>query len=255
MIRPTAGSVRVFGLDARGGRARIHARVGYLPGESGLYDRLTAAEYLRFFASLRGGVPERAARDLAERLGLDLRERIRAMSHGTRQKVAVVQAFMHRPDLLVLDEPTQGLDPLVQREFAALVDEARREGRTVFLSSHVMPEVERLCDRVAVIREGRLITVEDIGTLKARAIRTVWIHFDAPVPAEVFAGLPGVREAVASGDEVRCTVEGPLDPLVKTAARYPVVDLSSHEPSLEEIFLAFYGPHEPHEPEESRDAA
>jgi ABC-2 type transport system ATP-binding protein len=147
---------------------------------------------------------------------------------------------MHRPELLVLDEPTQGLDPLVQMEFHRLIEEVRAEGRTVFLSSHVMPEVERLCDRVAIIREGRLVAVEDVGNLKARAVRSISIHFEGPVPASAFEALPSVREVVAQGDVLHVTVAGPVDAVVKEAARHEVVNLESHEPSLEDIFLTFY---------------
>jgi ABC-2 type transport system ATP-binding protein len=179
--------------------------------------------------------------ELAERLDCRLDARVRSLSHGNKQKVAVIQAFMHRPELLVLDEPTQGLDPLVQQEFHGLVEECRAEGRTIFLSSHIMPEVERLCDRVAIIRDGRVVAVEDVGDLKARALRTLEIHFARPVPPESFAGLPGVRDARAQGDAIRLTVTGRLDPVIKAAARFEVVGLTSHEPSLEDIFLDFYG--------------
>jgi ABC-2 type transport system ATP-binding protein len=180
-------------------------------------------------------------RRLAERLALRLETRIRSLSHGNKQKVGLVQAFMHRPELLVLDEPTTGLDPLVQQEFHTMVAEARLGGSTVFLSSHVMPEVERLCDRVGIIREGRLVAVEDVGDLKARAIRTLDIRFARPVPGEAFAGLPGVQKIEVQGDLVHLTVSGHLDAVVKAAARYEVVDITSNEPTLEEVFLTFYG--------------
>jgi ABC-2 type transport system ATP-binding protein len=241
MIRPTSGRITVFGLNSNADAVEIHRRTGYLPGEMALYDRLTGAEYLRYLADLRGGVDDAYALELAERLSCDLGMRIRSLSHGNRRKVALIQAFMHRPELLVLDEPTQGLDPLVQQEFHRLIEEVRSEGRTVFLSSHVMPEVERLCDRVAIIREGRLVAVEDVGDLKAHAVRTISIHFARPVPAPAFDRLPGVREVLAQGDVLHVTVAGPVDAVVKQAACHDVVDLESHEPSLEDIFLTFYG--------------
>ncbi len=243
-IRPTSGRVALFGLDSRDDAVEIHRRIGYLPGELALYEKLTGAELLQHFASLRGGVDEAYVRELAARLDCDPSARIRSLSHGNKQKVALIQAFMHRPELLVLDEPTTGLDPIVQQEFHRLVEEIREEGRTVFLSSHVMPEVERLCDRVAIIREGRLVAVEDVGEMKSKAVRTIDIHFAKPVAAEAFAQLPGVREIAAQGDVLHITVAGPLDAIVKEAARHEVVDLESHEPSLEEIFLAFYGKEE-----------
>ena len=243
-IRPTAGTATVLGLDSRRDSIEIHRRTGYLPGEGALYDRLTGGEYLRYLAELRGGVDWNVVVELAERLDCDLSVKIRALSHGNKQKVSLIQAFMHRPELLVLDEPTQGLDPLVQQEFHEMVEEVRREGRTVFLSSHVMPEVDRLCDRVAIIREGRLVAVEDVGDLKSRQVRKLDIHFAEPPRPDLFAGVPGVSEIAVNGDTVRVTVAGTIDAVVKAAARFEVVDLTSHEPSLEDIFLTYYGKEE-----------
>lgn len=240
LIRPTAGTATVFGLDSRRDSIEIHRRTGYLPGEGALYDRLTGGEYLRYLAELRGGVDWKVVVGLAERLDCDLSVRIHALSHGNRQKVSLIQAFMHRPELLVLDEPTQGLDPLVQQEFHQIVEEVRREGRTVFLSSHVMPEVERLCDRVAIIREGRLVAVEDVGDLQERQVRTLEFRFAQPPRPDLFGGSPGVREVTMNGDTIRVTVAGSIDGVVKAAARFEVVDLKSHEPSLEDIFLTYY---------------
>jgi ABC-2 type transport system ATP-binding protein len=241
LIRPTSGRATVLGLDSHRDSVQLHRRIGYLPGEFNLYEQMTGAEYLSYFAQLRGGVDAAYTAELAERFDLDLVMKIKSLSHGNRQKVALLQAFMHRPELLVLDEPTQGLDPLMQQEFYRLLAEARAGGRTVFLSSHVMPEIERTCDRVGIIREGRLVTVEDIGDLRAKEIRTLEVHFAAPVAPDGFEHLPGVREVVAIGDAMRITVAGPMDALVKALARHEVVDLQSHEPGLEEIFLAFYG--------------
>jgi ABC-2 type transport system ATP-binding protein len=241
LIRPTAGRARVLGLDVREGSLEIRRRVGYLPGELALWERMTGAELLAFLGELRGGVDRRYVAELAERLDCDLSARIDSLSHGSKQKVALIQAFMHRPELLILDEPTTGLDPLMQEEFQRMVAEVRAEGRTVFLSSHILREVERTCDRVGIIREGRLVAVEDVGDLRARELRVLDLRFAEPVPASAFQGLPGVQEVEAQGDGVRLTVAGPLDAVVKAAARYEVVDLTSHEPSLEEIFLRFYG--------------
>jgi ABC-2 type transport system ATP-binding protein len=241
-IRPTSGWVRVFGLDPRREGVRVHRRVGYLPGELAFYERMTGEEVLRSFAELRGGAAVVSARasQLADRLGVDLSRRIHELSHGNKQKIGLVQAFMHDPDLLILDEPTQGLDPLVQQTFHAMVEEERTRGAAIFLSSHVMPEVERLCDRVGIIREGRLATVADIGELKAKALRRIEFHFDEPVPASVFEGLPGVKDVTAHGDSVLLSVEGAVDLVVKEAARHRVLSLETREPSLEEAFLAFY---------------
>ena len=240
-IRPTRGTATVLGLDSRRDNVEIHRRTGYLPGEGSLYGRLTGGEYLRFLGELRGGVDERFVVGLAGRLDCDLSVKIRALSHGNRQKVSLIQAFMHRPELLVLDEPTQGLDPLVQQEFYEMIEEVRREGRTVFLSSHVMPEVERLCDRVAIIREGRLVAVEEVGDLRARQVRMLDIRFAEPPRPDLFEGSAGVSDVTVNGDTIRVTVAGSIDGVVKTAARLEVVDLKSHEPSLEDIFLTYYG--------------
>jgi len=240
-LRPTAGRATVFGLDSFHDAIAIKRRVGHLPGEFALYPHLTGEQLLRYFAHLRGGVDWSYVRTLAERLDIDLTRRIGQLSHGNRQKIGLLQAFMHRPELLILDEPTSGLDPLVQHTFYELVDEARANGQTVFISSHILPEVERLCDRVGIIREGRLVAVEMVAALKARALRRLEITFEAPVPAEQFTKLPGVRDVTVADRHLRCTVVGSLDAVVKAAAQYTVVNIRSEEPSLEEVFLTFYG--------------
>jgi len=239
-IRPNDGRITLFGLDSRTEGPAIHARVGYVPGEFGLYERLTAEEYLRDFAAFRGDIPWARIAALTERFQLELHPKIRNLSHGNRRKIALIQAFMHEPDLLVMDEPTQGLDPLMQQEFFALIDDVSERGVTVFLSSHVMPEVERLCDRVAIIREGRLITVSDVGELKANALRTLTLHFDRPVGTGPFATLASVLRAEAHGDTVRLTIKGTVDEVLKEAARHTVVNIASEEPSLEDAFLEIY---------------
>jgi ABC-type multidrug transport system, ATPase component len=239
-IRPTSGTVRLFGLDPRREGVRVHRRIGYLPGEMALYERMTAESLLRSFSELRGAVAWSNVTDLADRLGLDLTRRIHELSHGNKQKIGLVQAFMHAPDLLILDEPTQGLDPLVQQTFYSMVDEERQRGAAIFLSSHVMPEVERVCDRVGIIRDGHLATVADIGQLKAKARRRIELHFDGPAPASAFQGIPGVKEVSTHGESLLLSVEGPVDAVIKEAARHDVVSLESLEPSLEEAFLAFY---------------
>jgi ABC-2 type transport system ATP-binding protein len=240
LIRPTRGRAVVLGLDARRDSVEVRRHVGYVPGELALYPRLTGREHLSFYASLRGGVDPRAVNDLIERLDLDLDRPVADLSKGNRQKVALVQALMHRPDLLVLDEPTSGIDPLVQQEFYRLVRERTAAGGTVLLSSHVLSEVEHVADRVAIVREGRLVVVEDVAGLKARAVRRLVVHFAAPVAAEPFASLPGVRSVEADGTGLRFEVEGSLDTLVKAIAAHEVVDIVSHEPDLEEIFLSYY---------------
>jgi ABC-2 type transport system ATP-binding protein len=240
LIRPTSGRIELFGLDARRDAVAVHRRVGYLPGDLALYDRLTSRELLRYFASLRGLADIAYAETAARRLDLDLDTRIRSLSKGNRQKVGLVQAFLSRPDLLVLDEPTSGLDPLVQQEVYGLIDEATADGRTVFLSSHVLSEVQRIAHRVAVIREGELVLVEGVAELRARAFTRVEARFAEEPPADAFASLPGVRELSRFDTTIRFAVEGTPDRLVKAMAAYTTVGLDVEEADLEDIFLDLY---------------
>ena len=246
LIRPTRGMAAIFGLDIQQKGLDVRRRIGYLPGELELYDNLTGAEMLRYLGNLRGGADWSRVEDLAARFDCDLQTQIRSLSHGNRQKIGLIQAFMNTPDLLILDEPTIGLDPLMQQEFYRLIGEVKAQGRTVFLSSHIMPEVERVCDRVAIIREGRLVTVEDIDNLKARSIRRLEIHFAGPVSQDTFAEISGVKDVQVHDSVLTCTVVGQLDALVKAASKATVVNIISHEPSLEEIFLDYYNEKESH---------
>ena len=239
-IRPTSGSASIFGLDTRQHSMEIRRRVDYLPGDIVLYERMTGNELLSYLANLRGGVDWKFVEELAERLQCNLSQRIRALSKGNKQKIGLVQAFMHRPELIIMDEPTSGLDPLMQQEFYRMVEEVKADGRTVFISSHIMPEVEQVCDRVGIIRKGQLITVEDVNALKERALHQLEFHFAAPVPHEAFADLPGVRDVVVEDGVLSCTVMGKPDALIKAVARFEVQKLVSHEPNLEDIFLSYY---------------
>ena len=240
LIRPTSGRALVLGSDPREGGPALRRRIGYLAGDPALYRKMTGRQLLTYLGHLRGLAGLGPAERLAERLELDLGRPIGDLSRGNRQKVAVVQAFMHSPQLLVLDEPTSGLDPLMQREFYRLVAEAKAEGRTVFLSSHVLSEVERIADRVGIVREGRLVVVEGLEALKAKALRRLEIHFAGPVPREEFAALPGVQDVVVEDGLLTCTAVGSIDRLVKAAARYEVTNLVSHEADLEALFLRYY---------------
>ncbi len=241
LIRPSAGRASVFGLDSVRDRETIQARIGYLPGDFVGYRDLTGHQYLRYLANLRGGVDWAHVTQLAERLDLDLSRRVGALSHGNRQKVGIVQAFMHQPDLLILDEPSAGLDPLVQREFLGLMREARESGHTVFLSSHVLSEVEAVADVVAMLRLGRLAVVESVEKLKARAVRRIDLTFDTSPPVERLRAVDGVREVHAFGPTAHLVVEGSLADLLAVAAPYRIENMVTHEPDLEEIFLAYYG--------------
>jgi len=240
LIRPTAGHVRVLGCDPRADGVALRRRIGYLPGDFVVDGRQPARELLTYLGNLRGGVPRARIEDLAARLDLDLGARIRSLSRGNRQKVGLVQAFMHAPALLILDEPTSGLDPLVQHEFLALVREARAAGQTVFMSSHVLSEVQQAADRVGIVRDGRLVAVEGVEALRERAVRRVEIHFDAPAPAAAFADLPSVRDVRVDGTVLRCRLDGRADALVKEAGRFTVLSLLAEEPDLEEVFFAYY---------------
>jgi ABC-2 type transport system ATP-binding protein len=244
-IRPSSGRATVFGIETTADPVAIHRRMGYLPGEFALYDRLTGGQTIEYFANLRNGIDLAYQQQLIERLELDPSRRFREYSKGNRQKVGLIIALQHRPDLLLLDEPTSGLDPLIQQAFFEVVREARDEGRTVFMSSHILSEVERTCDRVAIIREGRLTRVDRVDALRDLAHHHVELRFSGSVPTADFEALPGVSEVVSEDHVLRMRVSGPIAPVVKLAARYEVDDFVSREPSLEEIFLAEYGPQPP----------
>jgi len=241
LIRPTGGKAYLFGVESTTDPLAIHRRVGYLPGEFALYDRLTGGQTLEYFANLRGGVDRAYQTSLIQRFDLDPSRRFREYSKGNKQKVGLVAALQHRPELLLLDEPTSGLDPLVQQTFFEVLREAVGERRTVFVSSHVLSEVERTCDRVAIIRAGRLVRVDRIDALRDLAAHVVEVRFAGRVPAAVFEQIPGVSNMIIEGRVLRMHVAGPIAPVVQAAARYELEDFVSREPSLEETFLAEYG--------------
>jgi len=240
-LRPTAGSARVHGLDAWRDRVAVHARTGYLPGDVRLWPRLTAREAARHVARLRGLDHDPGITDLAKRLDVDLDRPVRELSRGNRQKAGLLLALLGEPDLLLLDEPTSGLDPLIQQEFHHLLRERVEAGAAVMLSSHVLSEVEHVADRVAIIRAGRLLMAESLATLREKARHTVEVRFASAPPPDAFAGVPGIRDVRLEGPVLRCTMQGVVDPLVKTLGRYTVTDLNSREADLEETFLALYG--------------
>ncbi|MDJ0664938.1 MAG: ABC transporter ATP-binding protein [Acidimicrobiia bacterium] len=240
-IRPTAGSASILGMDTHRQSVEIRDHIGYVPGDLAMYPNLTGRDTLTFFANLRGGVDWEFVDELAERLGADLDKKVGDLSSGNRQKVGLIQAFMNRPDLLVMDEPSSGLDPLVQREFQKMMREVASEGRTVFLSSHTLSEVQRVADRVGIIRQGHLIAVEGVADLRSKAIRTVNLFFDEPVEQGVFVGLPGVRDVAVENHHVTLSFDGQMETLLRVAAeRYSLLDISTHEADLEEIFLTYY---------------
>lgn len=239
-IRPTRGTAELFGMDSHAEGLKIREKVGYLPGELSIYSHLTGREFLGYMASFRGGADWEFIGELASRLKSDLSRSMGSMSHGNKQKIGLIQAFMHQPELIILDEPTMGLDPLVQHEFYKMVREVKKDGRTVFLSSHIMPEVERICDRVGIIRKGRMVAVETISDLKERRLRHIEVQFAEDVARESFEDVPGIQDLQVQGRILECIVSGSMDPLIKRISNYDVLNVVSHEPSLEEVFLAYY---------------
>jgi ABC-type multidrug transport system ATPase subunit len=241
LIRPTSGRAFMFGIETTADPAAIHRRIGYIPGEFALYDRLTGGQTIEYFANLRGDVDRDYQRALMERFDLDPSRKFKEYSKGNKQKVGLVIALQHRPELLLLDEPTSGLDPLVQQSFYSLVREAKDEGRSVFLSSHILSEVERTCDRVAIIRDGLLVKVDRTEALRDLAHHQVELRFTNSVPVEAFRGLPGVSDVTVEDHTLHLRVFGPITPVVRAAAGYELLDFVSREPTLEETFLAQYG--------------
>lgn len=241
LIRPTSGRAFVFDIETTADPVAIHRRIGYVPGEFALYDRLTGGQTIEYFANLRGGVDKAYRSALIERFDIDPSRKFKENSKGNKQKIGLVIALQHQPEMLMLDEPTSGLDPLVQQSFYSLVREAKAEGRTVFLSSHILSEVERTCDRVAIIRDGRLVKVDRTEALRDLAHHEVELRFADGVPAEVFSGLPGVSDVKVVANTLRMRVSGPITPVVQAAARFELLDFVSREPTLEETFLAQYG--------------
>jgi ABC-2 type transport system ATP-binding protein len=242
LLRADAGSARIAGLDSWEKSVEIKRLIGYLPGEPALDPKLTGGQILEYFGHLRGGVDQTYLKQLIKRLDLDPSRKFRQYSSGNKRKVVLIQAFMHRPRVLILDEPTNGLDPLNQQEFNTMVKEVRDEGRTVFLSSHILGEVEQTCTRVGIIREGQLVRVGGVAELKDIKRYEVTITFADAVPADAFKALAGVEhvETLSGGHTLRLAMQGGADAVIKAAAQFAVVSLTSHEPSLEDIFLRYY---------------
>ncbi|MCP4573712.1 MAG: ABC transporter ATP-binding protein [bacterium] len=244
LIRPTRGQVTILGHDCHRESLAVRRSIGYLPGEFNLYENLTGRQLLTYLGSLRGGFDFTFVDTLVERLGAAYDRQISTLSHGNKQKLALILAFAPQPEVLILDEPTNGLDPLVRQVFHELVREARSQGHTVLLSSHDLTEVEKTCDRIASVRDGRLIAVETVSALRQSAMRVVYIECAHPLSSNPFDSLPSVDQLQIDGCHLHCRVRGPLGPLLAAAAHFEILDVLSREPHLEEFFLALYGKQE-----------
>ena len=244
LLHANSGSATIGGLDCWTQSTEVKKLVGYLPGEFTFDPRLRGAQIIEYLGHLRGGVDQAYVRSLVERLGLDPSKRFREYSHGNKQKLGLVQALMHGPRLLILDEPTSGLDPLNQQEFYKMVAEIHAEGRTVFLSSHILPEVEQTCNRVAIIREGRLVKIDHVSALKDIHQRDVEISFTGPASVAWFRQVAGVTRVAQGADEhtLQLNVQGDLAEIIQIAGQHGATNIAAHEPTLEEAFLRFYEP-------------
>jgi ABC-2 type transport system ATP-binding protein len=242
LIRPDGGELRVLGMDPQHDSVGVRSRIGYLPSEPQIEGNLTGEMALRYFSTLRGVRFDRQqVAQLAMRLDIDLGRQVKNLSHGNKQKVAVIAALMHRPDLLILDEPTTGLDPLIQREVLRLVKEAQSAGATTFFSSHIISEVETLADRVGIIRQGVVVEVADTKDLVSRSMRRARLRFSEQVDPQRFGNLPGVELlSTDSNAEILLQITGSMNALVNALAGTPLIEIDTERPSLEELFLAYY---------------
>lgn len=253
-ITPTSGTAEVLGMDAQEHSVELRNQISYQPAEYTMYENLTGGQYLQYFANLRGGVDKEYVHSLADRLGADLTKKIADYSTGNKQKIGLIQAFMSKRRLLILDEPVTGLDPLVQQELQAMYQEVQDEGRTVFLSSHTLGEVERVADRVAILRHGRLIVVERVDDLKRKAIRRLDIEFESDIEESAFDGVQGVRNVTVRGAHASVSYDGPVGDLLRVIVHHDVLNINSRDADLEEIFLAYYRSDEEQERHENRHA-
>ncbi len=241
LIHPTSGRAEILGLDSHEDAVEIRRHIGYLPADLAMYPDLTGRDMITYFANLRGGVDRKYVGELAERLQADLSKKIGDLSSGNRQKVGLILTFMSRPQVLIMDEPSTGLDPLMQREFQLMMREVAEEGRTVFLSSHALSEVERVADRVGIIRSGHLVDVEFVNDLRSKAIRRVELQFDGPVDPSRLESVPGVRDVDVASHHAVMSFDGKMDTLLRAVTEhYTLVDVNTQEADLEEIFLEYY---------------
>jgi len=241
LIRPTSGGAKIFGQDVQQHSVELHRRIGFLPGELNLWKSYTGQQVVNYIGKIRGGLDEHYLRELTKRLELDLSLRVRSYSSGNKRKLGLLLALMNKADLLILDEPTSGLDPLMQQRFNEMMLEVQQEGRTIFLSSHILSEVQAICDRVGILRNGELKAVERVTDLTRADFRWVTLHFKERIEPSVVASIPGVSDVTTTDDSLRLRLSGDFDPLLRAISPYYLRDMQVHEPTLEEIFLAFYG--------------
>jgi ABC-2 type transport system ATP-binding protein len=240
-IRPTAGGASILGMDSHERSVEIRRSIGYVPGDLAMYPNLTGRDTITYFSNLRGGVDWSYVDELADRLDADMTKKVGDLSSGNRQKIGLIQAFMNRPEVLIMDEPSSGLDPLVQREFQSMLREVTAKGSTVFLSSHTLSEVQRVADRVGIIRHGKLIALESVASLRSKGLRTVELFFDTSVDGSVFENVAGVSDVAVQNHHVTLSFSGQMETLLNVVtSNYTLVDISTQEADLEEIFLTYY---------------
>src|SRR5579859_4503373 len=239
VIRPSSGSIRVLGLDSQRDRLAMHQHIGYLPGDVRLPGSMTGKQVINYFANLQGREPV-LLNHLIERFDVEMKRPLKGYSKGMRQKIGVVLAFMCDPDVLILDEPTSGLDPLLQKVFNEFLLEEQKRGKTIFMSSHIMSDVEKVCQRVAVIRQGEIVTVEEVEALRQKAGQRVTVEFSDAVSADEVARMPGVSNVTRNNSAYHFNVSGSMDALIKALSRHEVLRLQAEEAPLEEVFLKFY---------------
>jgi ABC-2 type transport system ATP-binding protein len=240
-IRPTAGGASILGMDSHERSVEIRRSIGYVPGDLAMYPNLTGRDTITYFSNLRGGADWSYVDELADRLDADMTKKVGDLSSGNRQKIGLIQAFMNRPEVLIMDEPSSGLDPLVQREFQSMLREVTAKGSTVFLSSHTLSEVQRVADRVGIIRHGKLIALESVASLRSKGLRTVELFFDTSVDGSVFENVAGVSDVAVQNHHVTLSFSGQMETLLNVVtSNYTLVDISTQEADLEEIFLTYY---------------
>lgn len=238
-IRPSGGSASIFGLDCRKDSVAIRRRIGYIPGDFGLYGHMTGWKFLKYFGTVRGGYDEAAAKAYAKKMDIQLDRKMKTYSRGMRQKVAVIQAFMNNPDLIIMDEPTNGLDPLIQQTFMDMLREEAGHETTIFMSSHVLSEVEKTCNRVAIIKEGGIVAEEQVEALRQKSGKVLEVKFAQPLTKEIFY-LPGISNLTRVNGAYRMTVTGNLEELLREISAYKLADINIHQMTLEDVFMHYY---------------